>query len=79
MVGTLSPWPVVRQGAKEHPIFTLQYLLRAHGHTVDVDGVFGAQTGAAVRAFQYAKGLDDDGIVGPLTWAALTRLALDTW
>ena len=32
---------------------------------------FGADTTTAVKAFQKAKGLDDDGIVGALTWGAL--------
>ncbi|MBB4740625.1 peptidoglycan hydrolase-like protein with peptidoglycan-binding domain [Actinoplanes octamycinicus] len=50
---------------------TLQYLLQAHGHTVTVDGVFGAQTGDAVRAYQRAKGLPDNGVVGAETWQAL--------
>ena len=36
-----------------------------------VDGVFGAQLEAAVKAFQGGAGLVVDGIVGPLTWAAL--------
>ena len=71
MAGTLSPWPQTRQGAKEHPVVTLQYLLRARGKTVTVDGVFGPQTDAAVCAFQHDKGLVVDGIVGPLTWSAL--------
>jgi peptidoglycan hydrolase-like protein with peptidoglycan-binding domain len=50
---------------------TLQYLLLAHGHTVAVDGVFGSETGAAVRAVQRAKNITDNGIVGPDTWQAL--------
>jgi peptidoglycan hydrolase-like protein with peptidoglycan-binding domain len=62
---------LVRRGDQEHPVRTLQYLLRARGHTVVVDGVFGPDTEAAVRAFQQEKHLAVDGVVGPLTWAAL--------
>lgn len=36
-----------------------------------VDGVFGARTTTAVKALQGRKGLVKDGIVGPVTWAAL--------
>jgi peptidoglycan hydrolase-like protein with peptidoglycan-binding domain len=68
---TISPWPLVRQGDQQHPVKTLQYLLRARGHNLTVDGIFGPQTAAAVRAFQQQKGLAVDGIVGPSTWSAL--------
>ena len=68
---TVLPFPLVRQGDRNHPVKTLQYLLRARGHSVAVDGIFGPQTEAAVRAFQQQKGLAVDGIVGPNTWSAL--------
>jgi peptidoglycan hydrolase-like protein with peptidoglycan-binding domain len=67
----ISPWPLVREGDQEHPVQTLQYLLRARGHNVTVDGIFGPVTAAAVRAFQQQEGLAVDGIVGPATWSAL--------
>jgi|SRR5690349_19442327 peptidoglycan hydrolase-like protein with peptidoglycan-binding domain len=71
MAGTLSAWPETRQGAKEHPVPTLQHLLGARGHAVTVDGTFGPRTEAAVRDFQRQKNLGVDGIVGPITWKAL--------
>jgi peptidoglycan hydrolase-like protein with peptidoglycan-binding domain len=48
-----------------------QYLLRARGRNLTVDGIFGAKTDDAVRAFQRQKGLAVDGIVGSNTWSAL--------
>ena len=38
-----------------------------------VDGIFGAQTEAAVRKFQEIANLAVDGIVGRETWYALVR------
>jgi peptidoglycan hydrolase-like protein with peptidoglycan-binding domain len=68
----VQPWPLVRQGHPiNHPVRTLQRLLRQRGHTVVVDGIFGPETDAAVRAFQTAANLAVDGIVGPQTWGAL--------
>jgi peptidoglycan hydrolase-like protein with peptidoglycan-binding domain len=36
-----------------------------------VDGLYGPQTRKAVRAFQRRNDLQDDGIVGPVTWNAM--------
>jgi peptidoglycan hydrolase-like protein with peptidoglycan-binding domain len=64
----IQPWPVTRPGDEGHPVVTLQELLRAHGHAIAADGVFGPRTEAAVRAVQTAAGLTADGVAGPLTW-----------
>ena len=71
MSGTLSPWPVVQNGNQGHPIRSLQFLLRAHGHNLTVDGMFGPATEAAVKAFQTSKGMTADGIMSAQTWSAL--------
>jgi peptidoglycan hydrolase-like protein with peptidoglycan-binding domain len=67
----IQPWPIVQQGDQEHPVRTLQHLLRARSKTVTVDGIFGSKTATAVRAFQKDKNLAQDGDVGPKTWSAL--------
>jgi peptidoglycan hydrolase-like protein with peptidoglycan-binding domain len=68
---SIQPWPLVRKGDQNHPVRTLQYLLRARNHPVSVDGNFGTTTENAVRAFQQEKKLTVDGIVGSKTWTAL--------
>ena len=35
------------------------------------DGIFGPNTDKAVKAFQRANGLSQDGDIGPKTWAKL--------
>jgi peptidoglycan hydrolase-like protein with peptidoglycan-binding domain len=67
----ILPWPLVRRGDDVFPVRPLQQLLRARGHAVAVDGIFGPQTEGAVKAFQQSNGLAADGIVGPLTWPKL--------
>src|SRR5262245_29171990 len=71
MPGTLSPWPVIAIGVNGHPVKTLQYLLRARGHNVAVDGNVGQQTDGAVQACQTGQGLAANGSVNTQTWTAL--------
>jgi peptidoglycan hydrolase-like protein with peptidoglycan-binding domain len=68
---TETALPTLRVTAKGAAVRALQMQLNAKGHNVDVDGIFGQQTLAAVKAFQKAEGLGVDGIVGPITWGAL--------
>ena len=67
----IAPWPLLKRGDSGFPVRPLQHLLRARNRPVDVDGIFGPRTEAAVKAFQQSKGLAVDGIVGPETWPKL--------
>lgn len=62
----------LRKGSKGTQVKVLQFLLNDKGHNAgNVDGIFGTNTQAAVRAFQQAAGLAVDGIAGKNTWAKL--------
>jgi len=79
MVGVAAPaqayanafFPTQSAGNRGADVLAIQYLLQHNGQSVGADGVFGATTTAAAKAFQTAKGLGADGIVGPQTWGAL--------
>lgn len=65
---------VLRNGSRGAQVLTAQRLLNAIGHNCGtVDGIFGSKTTAATKAFQKAKGLTADGIIGAQTWAALLK------
>jgi peptidoglycan hydrolase-like protein with peptidoglycan-binding domain len=68
-----SPSDNVRQGDSGPGVRQIQTALVAHGFKVTVDGSFGAQTATAVKAFQKSAGLQQDGVVGPATWAKLSQ------
>lgn len=64
---------ILKLGAKGQQVIVLQHELTRHGYKVAADGVFGAATENAVKAFQKALGLVADGVVGQKTWAALLK------
>jgi hypothetical protein len=73
--------PLLRQGAKGEAVGELQASLNrlgypgSNGQPLAVDRDLGGNTDHAIRAFQRAHGLEDDGKVGPDTRAALAQAA----
>jgi N-acetylmuramoyl-L-alanine amidase len=65
----------LRTGQRGEAVRDLQRRLSAGGRDVGADpvGCFDAGTEAAVRAFQEARGLRVDGVVGRQTWSALVE------
>lgn len=61
----------LKKGSKGDDVIALQHLLNVEGYKVTIDGDFGAKTETAVKMYQKAHGLEDDGIVGNKTWTAL--------
>ena len=61
----------IKQGAKGNAVKAIQYALNKLGYgnsgTSSVDGIFGSKTTEAVKAFQKAMGIKQDGIVGNRT------------
>jgi len=61
-----------KQGSKGEQVRIIQTKLKeSKYYSGTVDGVFGPKTTAAVKAFQKAKGLKADGVVGDKTLKAL--------
>ena len=63
---TLSACPLVRQGAEGNITRWIQLRCGAVP-----DGVYGPSTKQAVKYMQKKWGIDDDGVVGTLTWSYL--------
>lgn len=69
--------PIVRRGEKSETVRAIQGILIARDCSCGrwgADGEFGNDTRAAVLTFQRRNGLDADGDVEPITWAALLGL-----
>ena len=70
-------WPTDQWGDKDGrggshgTIHALQLLLRAHGYSLVVDGVYGRATEKVVRQFQQTQHLVPRGEMNNPTWEAL--------
>ena len=61
--------PVLKLGSSGNEVRDVQQALKALGHDPGpIDGLFGARTDNAVKAFQKAREIPVDGIVGRVTW-----------
>ncbi|WP_273702697.1 peptidoglycan-binding domain-containing protein [Thermoanaerobacter sp. A7A] len=64
------------KGSRGEDVKAVQQVLNKLGYsTGGVDGIFGKNTDAAIKAFQKANGLTPDGIIGPQTLKALIKAA----
>jgi rare lipoprotein A (peptidoglycan hydrolase) len=66
---------VLSKGDRGSDVLTLQRVLGMKGYSLSADGVFGRHTKRVVKRFQARRRLARDGVVGPITTAALAR----TW
>ena len=66
-----------RQGDKSQEIAQIQEKLLLQGYDIGIpDGVYGAQTVAAVKQFQQKLGLTPDGVIGNVTYTKLMGSSL---
>lgn len=57
-----------------HGLATWQKRMRVRGYSIATDGRYGDETAAAARNLQRLAGLEQDGKIGPATWAAAWTL-----
>jgi len=62
--------PTLRIGSTGRHVRFLQRMIGG----VTVDGEFGPETAARVRAYQKMRGIAADGIVGPRTWGEINKM-----
>jgi peptidoglycan hydrolase-like protein with peptidoglycan-binding domain len=61
--------PVLKLGSNDSAVRDLQEALKVLGFDPGpADGIFGAKTESAVKAFQQAREIVADGVVGRVTW-----------
>ncbi len=67
-------YPTLSKGSQGDLVVWAQEHLVAAGAGIATDGAFGAQTAAAVRAFQTSHGIPATGVIDATTWPALLAL-----
>lgn len=83
--GNVLPYPgiLLRMGSDNDSVLLLQQYINVIAqvypevNSVELTGYFGAQTDRAVRAIQTLSGLEANGLVGAITWSAITSLYSD--
>ena len=70
----MATYKEIGYGSQGSDVTELQKLLNNNGYNLDVDGIYGDKTQAAVKDYQQKNSLDVDGIVGEKTWGALTAV-----
>ncbi|MEG4032177.1 MULTISPECIES: peptidoglycan-binding protein [unclassified Microcoleus] len=64
--------PTLQRGSTGQAVKELQQLLYHWGYySGAIDGIFGIQVHNGVKGYQHRVFLQEDGIVGPITWQAL--------
>ena len=83
--GATAPYPgtPLSRGSRGAEVTRIQEYLNYISNTypsipkLDADGVFGARTAEAVRAYQTLFGIEPSGIVGAATWESITETYRD--
>lgn len=69
--------PTVRYGSSGYYVYAFQKIYNRQksymAPRIATDGSFGPGTVSAARGMQYKYNLSIDGVVGPRTWAAITK------
>jgi len=82
---SIPVWPTLSYGAQGLYVERAQFLLNAHGASLDITAIFDTATLTAVQSFQTAHGLHESGVVDQETWQALAAgtyggpLVLHSW
>lgn len=71
----MAKYTTLQNGSSGSEVKKLQQSLAAAGYAVDVDGIYGDQTAAAVRKYQQDNGLSVDGMAGDQTLGKLYQPA----